>query len=272
MAITTLNQVLSGMQPMQVYNKATGATMVVGKPHSWWSLAGTPGAGSFDTTLNGVVLSQTSALVSGAIPFYDPPGGQNQYLARFQGSVQGGSGQLMLLDRLWHNGGFTITSTGAQSITSPTWPARDSAGTTNGAGVLLAMEISAAAGAASPTITVSYTNSAGMAGRTGTNVDPTSNSPAIGSFFRIGLQAGDYGVQSVQSVTLSVSWVSGTMNLVAYRTLGSIECPSQFSVNAIDAVTGGMPQLFNGTTPFCIMYPSAVTASGVFSSIITTQG
>lgn len=276
MAITTLDGVLAGMRPPMMIAKAVTATLVAGRPASLWSLAGSPGAGSFDTTLNGVVLSSSSALVNGQIPHYDPATG-NAHLARLQAAATQ-AGTLLLLDRIWHNGGFTITSTAAQNITSPTWPSRcptsgsDDTPSTNGHGILLALEISAAAGAAAPTITVSYTNQAGTAGRTGTNILATANSPAIGATYFIGLQAGDTGVRSVQSLTLSVSWVSGTMNLVAYRLLAALELPGNLMPNAIDAITGGLPRLYNGTVPWLVFVPNTTTASLVTGLYMETQG
>lgn len=270
MAITTIDGVIAGMQPPQTIAKAVTATLVAGRPASLWSLAGAPGAGSFDTTLNGVTLSSTSALVAGQIPVYDPAS-TNQYLARLSAAATQ-AGTLLLCDRLWHNGGYTITSTSAQNSTTPTWPARDNDGATAGNGVLLGLEISAAAGAGTPTITASYTNTDGTAGRSATNVDSALASPAIGAFHRIGLQAGDKGVKSVQSLTLSQSWSSGTMNLVAYRVLAQLELVGAFIPNAIDALTSGMPRLFNGTVPFLLFVPNTTTAANVSGGFVATQG
>lgn len=267
MAITTLDQVIAGLQPSKFFAKAISPALTAGRPQSLWALAGNPGAGGFDTTLNGVALSSPQ---SGQIPWTDPVSG-NSYLARLQGCVSQ-AGVLILADRLWHNGGYTITSAVAQNSTSPAWPARDNAGSINGDGVQLGLEISAAAGAAAPTITVSYTNQAGTAGRTGTNSFATAASPAAGSFFPIGLQAGDTGVKSVQSLTLSTSWLSGTMNLVAYRPLAALEIVGAFMPNAIDAITGGFTRLYNGSVPFLLFIPSTTTAINASGQVVYAQG
>lgn len=275
MAITDLNGIIAGMRPPQFIAKAVTATLVAGRPTSLWSLAGSPGAGSFDTTLNGVVLSSSSALVNGQIPHYDPAS-NNSYLGRLSGQATQ-AGTLLLLDRIWHNGGYTITSATAQNSTTPTWPSRcptsgtDDTPATTGQGVLLALEISAAAGAAAPTITVSYTNQAGTASRTGTNILATANSPAIGATYFIGLQAGDTGVRSVQSLTLSTSWLSGTMNLVAFRILAALDLQALVP-NAIDFLTGGGPRLYNGVVPWLVFIPNTTTATLVTGSYIETQG
>ena len=241
--------------------------MVAGRPHSLWALAGNPGAGSFNSTLNGVTLS---APQSGQIPFSNPVSG-NTYLARMSGQATI-AGSLLLCDRIWHNGGFTITSTSAQNITSPTWPARSSDGTTNGKDVILGVEVSAATGAGTPTITVSYTNQDGTASRTATNAVATVASSIAGTFYPIGLRAGDTGVRSVQSLTLSATWTSGTINLVAYRVLAALELTSANTPNAIDVLTSGFPQLYNDSVPFLLFIPSTTTTSYITGSVVFTQG
>ena len=270
MAITTLDAALAGMKPARYFAKNVTGTMVAGRPWSTWALAGNPGAGAFSASLAGVALDSTSANVNGQIPFSDPVSG-NSYLARFQAAATI-SGTLLLCDRLWHNGGFTINVNTSQTVNSAAFPARDLAGSTNGDGVLLGLEISAACGAAAPTITVGYTNQANASGKTAVNSFPTANSPAAGSFFPIGLAAGDTGVRSVQTLQLSVSWVSGTMNLVAYRVLAALELTGAYIPNAIDAITSGFQQMHNGTVPFLIFIPSTTTTSNISGQMIVTQG
>ena len=270
MAITTLDGIIAGAQYPRFFAKAITPTLVAGRPASLWGLAGAPGAGSWDATLNGVALSSTSANVAGQIPWTDPGSG-NSYLTRFSGAATQ-AGVLMLCDRLWHNGGYTITSTAAQNSTTPTWPARDAAGATNGDGVLLGLEVSSATGAGTPTVTIAYTNQAGTGSRSATNIDATLASSAAGAFYRIGLQAGDTGVRSVQSLTLSATWTSGTMNIVAYRPLAFLELPASNASNAIDALTGGFPQLYNGTVPYLVFLPNTTTASNIVGGISWTQG
>ena len=275
MAITTSDGIFAGArQPWQIA-KAITATLVAGRPASLWSLGGTPGAGAFDTTLNGVVLSSSSALVAGQIPTWDPASG-NAYLNYFEGMATQ-AGRLMLLDRLWHNGGFTITSTGAQNITSPTWPSRcptsgtDDTPTTTGRGVLLACEVSAATGAGTPTITVGYTNDANTASRSGTNIIATVASSAIGATYFIGLQGSDTGVRAVQSLTLSATWTSGTINLVAYRLLASLSLDAG-KPSVIDWLSGAGQRLYNGRVPWLVFVPNTTTASVISGTYVESHG
>lgn len=267
MAITTLDGALAGMQWTRPFGKAVTGTMVAGRPWSTWALAGNPGAGAFSASLAGVALSSPQ---NGQIPFTNPSSG-NCYLNRLQGAATI-AGTLMLVDRLWHNGGFTITTTTAQTVNSAAFPARDITGTTNGDGILCGIEVSASCGAAAPAPTISYTNQSGTAGRSAGLWFPTANSPTAGSFFPFGLQAGDTGIRSIQSLTLGTSWVSGTINLVAYRILATLELTGAYVPNAVDAITGGFPRLFNDSVPYLIFIPSTTTTSNISGSVTFTHG
>lgn len=266
MAITTLDGALAGFKPMRPIQKGLTGTLVIGRPFSFWGVAGVPSAGGFDTTLNGVVLT---APVAGQIPFSNPSGSDLSYVGRFGGQV-GQAGTLILCDRIWHNGGFNITSTSPQSITSPSWGNRDSNGSSDGEGVLLGVEISSATGAGTPTITVGYTNSGGTPSRSGVNSVNTVATSAAGTFYPISLASGDLGVRSVQSLTLSATWTSGTMNLVAYRPIVSVDLIG--TAGYVDVITGGMARIFNDSVLFPLFIPSATNTSNLNGAFIVTQG
>ncbi len=336
MAITTVAGAISGMQYTREFVKAVTGTLVAGRPQSLLYLAGSPAAGVAPTPgLKGAALTS----YGGQIPFTNPTSG-NTYVARLQAAAPQG-GTLLLCDRLWHNSGYTITSTGAQvigntitssSVANPTvittsanhpfangdvvniqghtgstpavsgsytisnvtatsftvpvnvtgggtggtvglaQPARDMNGAIAGEGVFLGVEVSGAAGAAAPTLTISYTNSAGTGAKTGTNIVATANSPTQGTFYPIGLAAGDTGVQTVQSLTLSASWISGTLSLVAYRVLARLEITLANSPNAADALTAGFARAYDNTVPFLIFIPQTTTSSNIAGHVIWTQG
>lgn len=267
MAITTLDGALAGMKPASFYSKAVSGTLVAARPFTPFYTAGVPGAATAPSPgLAGAALTT----YAGQIPV--PAASNNTYLARFSGVSSAQAGVLLLCDRLWHNSGFTITSTGAQTINSVAWPARDMNGSTNGVGVILGVEVSGATGAGTPTITVSYTNDANTSGRTGTNSVATVASSAVGSFYPIGLQAGDTGVRSVQTLTLSATWTSGTIHLVAYRVLASLELGAAGLPNAVDALTAGMPRCYDNTVPFLVYIPQTTTTTQLTGTAVFTQG
>lgn len=278
MAIVTLDGALAGMRPPQFFAKAVTPTLVAGRPHSLWYLAGAPGAGLTPANTAGGVNLTYAALgdVAGGIPRVNPGSG-NSYLARFSGAAQQG-GVLMLADRLKQVGGnsggtaISVTTTTAQTINTNALPARDTAGAANGEGVHWALEVITATGAGAATPSISYTNSGSTASRTASLVDTYVASSAIGAFYRFGMQAGDTGIKSVETLTLNVSMTSGSIALVAYRPLAYLELPGGFIPNAVDALTSGFPQLYNGTCPFLVFIPNTTTASIVSGSYIETQG
>lgn len=267
MAITTLTGAIAGLQPLNYYSKSVSGTLSTNRWKSLWSIAGLPTTGDVSmSTLNGEALS---APIVGAIDRRNPVSG-NAYLARMQMSGTG-SGLVMLVDKLWRNTGYTATQTTAHSITSPAWPARDVNGSTNGDGVLLAVECLGTMGAASPVITVEYTNQAGTTGRVGTTVFPVTSSSTIGSVYPIVLQGDDTGVRSVQSLTLSTSWISGTFSLFAYRPIAAV--PLDICVpNAGDAISLAMPRIFNDSVLQMLFLPTTTTTSNIVGHLIETHG
>ena len=267
MAITTLAGVQAGLQAPVYFNKTLSSGGASGRPWSTFFYYGFPAAAAAPTPgLAGAALTS----YKNQIPFTNPTSG-NTYLGRLQISANVG-GTVLLCDRLWHNSGITITSTSAQTINSVTWPARDSNGATSGEDVLIGVEVSTATGAGTPTLSMTYTNSAGTGSRTATNVIATVATTAIGGFYPLGLAAGDVGVQSIQDFTLSATWTSGTIHLVAYRVIAAIEIPTAASSASIDALTSGFPQMFDNTVPFFVVIPSQSATPQISGQLIYTQG
>ena len=267
MAITTLDGALAGMQYPRTFAKAVTGTMVAGRPHSTFYLAGSPGAAVAPTPgMAGAALTT----YSGQIPFSNPSSG-NTYLARFQGQATI-AGTLVLADRLWHNSGISVTTTTAQTVNSAAWPARDVDGSTNGNGVRIGLEVSTATGAGAATPTISYTDQANNAPNTGSMEVAYVASSIAGTFYPFTLAAGDTGVRSIQTVTLGVSMTSGTVHLVAYREIARLELTAANVPSAIDSITSGFPRLFDDSVPFIFFIPSTTTTSNISGSVIWTQG
>lgn len=267
MSITTLDGAIAGMQSPKDYQKLVSPTLVVGRPDSPFYRTGLPGAAAAPSSgMSGGALTS----YAGQIPFSNPGAG-NSYLARLQ-AFASQPGIFLLCDRLWHQSGIAVTTTTAQTINSATWPARDQNGATAGVGVLIGLEVSGATGAGAATPAIVYTNSGATGSRNGAMLVPYVASSAIGAFYPFTLDAGDVGVQSVQSITLSVSMTSGTIHLVAYRVLARLEIPASYVGNSIDCLTGGMVRLYDNTVPFVLFIPSATTAATVQAHMIVTQG
>lgn len=266
MAITTLDGVVAGFQlPEPIYKTGTTAE-AIGLAHSTWYQNGRPSAGAAPAPgINGASLS---APVAGQIAHTDPGSG-NAYLGRL--AITGSLACTVLLcDRLWHNSGLSVTSTTAQAITPATLPARDLNGSTNGEGVLAAIEWSAAGGAGTPTVTLTYTDQDGNTGATGTFSGVTT--PNAGTFEIFTLASGDSGVRAPTSFIQSATRTSGTMHLILFRIIASLGCPAAGVASAIDALTSGMPRIYDGSVPFIVVIPSNTTAVNLTGTYTETHG
>lgn len=267
MAITTLDGAIAGMQSPKEYVKSVSPTLVIGRPDSPFYRTGMPGAAAAPAPgMAGAALTT----YGGQIPWTNPAAG-NSYLARFQGYASQ-PGVLLLCDRLWHNSGIVVTTTGAQTINSAAWPARDNNGSTNGDGVYVGLEVRTATGAGASVISIVYTNSANTGTRAGAALVAYAATSAIGAFYPFTLDTGDVGVRSIQTYSSTVSMTSGAVHLVAYRVLARLEIAAAYVGNSIDCVTGGMVRLYDNTVPFVLFIPSATTAATYQGQMIVTQG
>lgn len=269
MAITTLDGALAGFRPLDKTMKAATGVTVIGRPFNPMYLAGVPGAAV--APVPGVA---GAALTSypGQVAFPAAVGGQNIHLGRMTASSTAQGGTLMLCDRLWHNSGLSPTVITAQTVGSVAWPARDRNAAVAGDGVLIGMEISTVTGAGANVPSISYTNSLGVAGKTTGLQFAYAAASLAGTFYPFGLAAGDVGVQSIQTQTNTVSMTSGVYHLVAYRVLAELEMPLAGVPYSLDPLTGALPRCYDGTVPFLLFIPSAVTTTQLNASVVFTQG
>lgn len=223
MAITTrdgLIAALAGGQRFEI-NKATATAEGAGTWHSLWALAGYPPAGATPPTKTAGSGYIPTKSTTGALPWTGPSGGAKTYLGLLSATFATG-GALIVYDRLWACSGFDTTLTTAQTVTTPGTVDRPDA---TGEGVEIWGEVYTAPGATTATWTVSYTNTAGTAGRSATYTHP-ANAESVGQLFRFALQAGDTGVQSVQSLTCSVSsGTAGNIGITLVRRLAILPGP-----------------------------------------------
>lgn len=190
---------------MYCFSKDTGF------PGSW--APGTPG-------LNGRNTDGTQVADVGCMNVGNPASGA--WYLRDGNVIATQTGQFILADILWINSGLVVTTLTAQAITQPALPARDNNGATNGDGIqvgVLVTTVTTNAGAIA-NMTMSYTNSDGVAGRTATMASFPATA-VVGSFVKFQLQAGDKGVRSIQSVTLGTSLVTGAISIVCFEELYS---------------------------------------------------
>lgn len=272
MPITTLDGVIAGFQAPVPFVKV-GVTMAVAgamRGHTPWYAAGNPGASVANAIgVNGqAVTPALGTSVGGRILRTNPVSG-NAYLGRLAVTANQ-TGVLLLIDRLWQNSGLVVTSTAAQAITPVALPARSGDGTVNGTNVMVAMEWSAAGGAGTPTVTLTYTDQDGNAGASAVLTGVAS--PPVGTFEIFTLAAGDFGIRSVQSFIQSATRTSGAMHLVLFRVLAQVEVTTANIGNAIDALTSGRPLLYDDTTLQLVWIQSGATGVNLIGQYIETQG
>ena len=269
MAITTQDGIIANLLPPYTFIKTSGTLEAAGVYYSPVYVAGAPGAMAAPASgLSGAAITSRSGLIS--VP---TPGAGNSYLAGFSAFATV-AGTYELIDRLWDNSGLVVTTTTAQTINSVAWPARDMDGATDGRGVMVGLEVRTATTNASAitNMTFSYTNSDGVAGRTGT-IPSFPATAAIGTFVEGYLQAGDEGIQSLQSWTLGTSLAAGAVHLVAFRRIGlPANCGGAGFGRDLDALGAGFTRLYDGTCLQPLWMPSATTAVTINSRVLITQG
>jgi hypothetical protein len=252
----------------QALYKIGTAPEAAGKWYSFAKDTGNPGAWAPGTPgLGGRATDGTAVGDTGCLRIANPASGNN-YLTGF-GAAGSVVGNYWLFDVLWINSGIVVTTTTAQTVTSVAFPARDALGAINGEGCWIGILVTTVTtnGAAITNMTVSYTNSDGVAGRTATMAS-FAQSAVVGTVEWFQLAAGDRGVQSIQSITLGTSLVTGAVSMIVARPLANVAglLAQVGSEAGIDPRTG--IKLYNGSCILPIMLASATTATtlqGTFS-------
>ena len=145
---------------------------------------------------------------------------------------------VMVVDILNMSGGLNATVTTAQTTNLPTAALTRY---TNGEGVHAALLPYSGIGGTATTVTIEYTNSAG----TGSRISPAvafggTGLNTAGSLIRIPLQAGDTGIQSVESVTLAATTgTAGNFGVVLYKPIAWILANDVEGANIADCVSTG---------------------------------
>lgn len=165
----------------------------------------------------------------------------------------------------------SVTTTTAQTLNNTVTLPRY----TDGVGVRAYLVARGTMGAGTPNITINYTNQAGVAGRTNpvtvtavttavashiVHSDPTANH--YGCF--IPLAAGDTGIQSIQSITLSATMTSGSLALVLCKPLTSLPITVlgvQSERNLLNQIPS-LPRIYDGANINMLVFTGAALAAG----------
>lgn len=259
MAITTADGwFASGKQKILIYKPSI--TTVANVPYSLFGAAGNPGAGTLavGNTSSGVLFDDTYAGAPVVTAFSS---GATGYLSagRYKNSVLASA---VLYDRLWGAGAVSLTSLATTNFTSqPSYTGRLPGGT-DYSNLEILIELTTTVSATATTITVGYTNESGTGSRT------TASSGSLSGFTTprvvpLSLQAGDKGVQKVDSVTVGGTVASaGAFNVIVARRLATfdVRAANGMDIQGWDVIGG--PQVWD-TTCFWPTIISDGTASGI---------
>jgi len=236
MAITTFDGFIASAKQYVSVVKTASRTSIAASWFSIFDLAGNPGAGTLagTSTTAGVVPTDATAGCPTITAF---GGGATGYLAQvdFGSSV---ACRMKIFDMLWKAGAYTFNANVTLSA-QPSYSARMPGGSYTDTQIWIEA-VTAFTGNLS--IAVTYTNQDGTTGRT-TGTVATGIAPTLGRMIQLPLQAGDSGVQKIESVVATVSTV-GTFNVLVLRPLWSGRVKVANDGDVHDLAKTGMPVLF----------------------------
>jgi len=218
MAITTregYTAAAAGAQPIGIC-KTASRTSVAAIPFSVFDIAGNPGAGTLagTSTAAGVVPTDATA----GCPTIAAFAGSN---IGYLNTVDYGSSvasRLRLYDMLFKAGAYAFNAN-TTLASQPSYSSRIPGSNYSGTQIWIET-VTAFTG--NPSIAVTYTNQAGTTAHT-TGTIATGAALTIGRMVQLPLQAGDDGVQKIESVVGTVA-SAGTFNVLVLRPLWAGRC------------------------------------------------
>lgn len=208
----------------------TGATSVAGRWHECFAALGTGGTGVLTGTA-GTGVAMTAATV-GALP--EPNNTTTPDTRHITTAMVTSSATTLvpavatLTDFLYMYPSCVVTGTPSTISNAAGKATRHG----TGVGVQVSAFVVGALGAATPLLTVTYTNSDGTTGRTGTVIAGAVSLPvgaalsggnvaALGSPYMV-LQAGDKGVREITSYAITSGGTTGTVTFVLHRPITTL--------------------------------------------------
>ena len=262
MAIATLDQYIAAVKQRIEFVKTASRTSVAATPFSVFDLAGQPGAGVLagTSTAAGVVPTDATAGCP-TIQFSTGVG----YLSKveFNNSV---TSRLSIHDMLFKAGAYAFTAGTTTLAAQPSYLGR----CPDGAGAMCEIWIEVTTAFVTGTawqVQITYTNQAGTAGRTSIiSVAQAAAALTLGKMFQIALQAGDTGVQKIESVIVTnggTAMTAGNFNVLVLRPLWtSGRVPIANGGDIHDMLKTGLPIVYLDSALF-LQVSADSTATGL---------
>jgi hypothetical protein len=255
MAITNTDGLIASAKQNIRWTKTGARTTIAAAWFSLFDIAGEPGAGTLagSSTAAGVVPDDTTTGTPGINAF---GGGATGYLTlvQFSSTV---AGRIAIADMLFKAGAYAFNAATTLAA-QPSYSARVPSGTDYSGTSIWIECVTAFTGNLS--VAVTYTNQAGVAAHT-TGTFATGTALTVGRMMQLPLQAGDTGVQKIESVTATVA-SAGTFNVLVLRQLWTDRVRSVNDGGVDDPFKTGMPVVF-ATSALIAYVANDSTASGV---------
>ena len=232
--------------------------------HSIWKAPGSPGAGVDPAGTPGTAYDDAAGSMNWTD--VDPDTKHSLVLE----AVSDVDCVLMVVDRLVSVGGISMVGTGPKTIDSTALPRYSGTDATN---VEAWLEVTTAGTGGPPLITMnSYTNEAGATGHAGAQIALPST-PAVHSMYNFGLQAGDKGIRSVETVNVDTAGTAGVFNVTLLRPIGWINLYSN-QLNNKDFVNqfASMRRIFDSASLALMVLASSTTAPNIWGCLSGAYG
>jgi len=262
MAITNVDDIATALTSSQdfVFVKNFTAPKAAGAFQSGWLATGFPGAGVASPAYTAGSGYTCSSATAGGVPFTN--GAVKLWLAQAAMSCSQ-PGTLILADRLWSCSGMGF-ALGTYTVTTPgSLPARI---TDNGIGVEAFVENFVAAGAASGTLTLNYTNANTGASKAGV-IAAVVSAPVAGQMQPIPLVSGDTGVRAVVSAVTNATWTSGSFGITLLKRIAQFPVLGAALGTTYDWAQLAIPTIPNDACLFLFFQAANTTAPVAIGSI-----
>jgi hypothetical protein len=244
MALTDFDEYVDKLKENRVADFSTSTIRILRPNASWQYFNPAPA-----TPTTSVALDKNSAQSMGPIPAVST--GRLTMLGARISTTNYGAASMMVVDLLNVSGGLNGTLTTPQTTNLPTAALTRY---TSGEGVMAGIVVYGIIGTTQTTVTISYTNSAGVSGRISTaTIIGGGFYREVGILIPIPLQGSDKGFRSIESVTLAgTTGSAGNFGVCMFKPLAMISLESATGAMPLDAVSTGC--IINS---LCEIHPNA---------------
>lgn len=244
------NFVASTKQKITLLKTATRTTVATSS-FSVFDLAGNPGAGVLagTSTASGIVPTDATA----GFPRINTFTASQGYVGSIQ-FVNTVASRITLYDCLFKAGAYGFATGTTTLTTQPSYASRIPANSNyNNTEIWVEVSTAFVTGTAWQ-VNVTYTNQAGVAGRTAIILPATAAAGlTLGRMYQLGLQSGDTGVQKIESVIVTnggTAMTAGAFNILVLRRIAQGRINIANSTDRQSLADTGMPEIFSDSALF----------------------